>query len=175
MDFIRLNEHITLSEITPKDIDSFVEFLNEKESYINTLTIPFPYTKENSEWFVSFVKKNKKEHGRIINWAIRNKEEKLIGDVGFDNGIDGHKAEIGYWLAKPYWKKGIMSEAVKKICEIGFNEFGLSRITANVFEQNIGSARVVEKCGFTLETACLKNYYKKDGKLFNGKLYAKTI
>ena len=173
MDFIRLNEHITLSEITPKDIDSFVEFLNEKEIYINTLTIPFPYTKENSEWFVSL--KNKKEHGRIINWAIRNKEEKLIGDVGFDNGIDGHKAEIGYWLAKPYWKKGIMSEAVKKICEIGFNEFGLSRITANVFEQNIGSARVVEKCGFTLETACLKNYYKKDGKLFNGKLYAKTI
>ena len=79
-------------------------------------------------------------------------------------------AEIGYWLAKPYWKKGIMSEAVKKICEIGFNEFGLSRITANVFEQNIGSARVVEKCGFTLEAACLKNYYKKDGKL-----YAKTI
>jgi len=170
MDFIRLNEHITLSEITPKDIDSFVEFLNEKEIYINTLTIPFPYTKENSEWFVSFVKKNKKEHGRIINWAIRNKEEKLIGVVGFDNGIDGHKAEIGYWLAKPYWKKGIMSEAVKKICEIGFNEFGLSRITANVFEQNIGSARVVEKCGFTLEAACLKNYYKK-----NGKLYAKTI
>ena len=141
MDFIRLNEHITLSEITPKDIDSFVEFLNEKEIYINTLTIPFPYTKENSEWFVSFVKKNKKEHGRIINWAIRNKEEKLIGVVGFDNGIDGHKAEIG-----------------------------LSRITANVFEQNIGSARVVEKCGFTLEAACLKNYYKKDGKL-----YAKTI
>ncbi|HIE74077.1 MAG TPA: N-acetyltransferase [Flavobacteriales bacterium] len=170
MDFIRLNEHITLSEITPKDIDSFVEFLNEKEIYINTLTIPFPYTKENSEWFVSFVKKNKKEHGRIINWAIRNKEEKLIGVVGFDNGIDGHKAEIGYWLAKPYWKKGIMSEAVKKICEIGFNEFGLSRITANVFEQYIGSARVVEKCGFTLEAACLKNYYKKDGKL-----YAKTI
>jgi len=170
MDFIRLNEHITLSEITPKYIDSFVEFLNEKEIYINTLTIPFPYTKENSEWFVSFVKKNKKEHGRIINWAIRNKEEKLIGVVGFDNGIDGHKAEIGYWLAKPYWKKGIMSEAVKKICEIGFNEFGLSRITANVFEQNIGSARVVEKCGFTLEAACLKNYYKKDGKL-----YAKTI
>jgi RimJ/RimL family protein N-acetyltransferase len=63
----------------------------------------------------------------------------------------------------------------KKKCEIGFNEFGLSRITADVFEQNIGSARMVEKCGFTLEAACLKNYYKKDGKLFNGKLYAKTI
>ena len=175
MDFIRVNEHITLSEITAKDVNTFVEFLNEKEIYVNTLAIPFPYTKENSEWFVSFVKKNKKEHGRIINWAIRNKEGKLIGVVGFHDGLDGHKAEIGYWLAKPYWGQGIMSATVKKICEVGFKEFRLSRITANVFEQNIGSARVVEKCGFTLEAACLKNYYKKDGKLFNGKLYAKTI
>ena len=175
MDFIRVNEHITLSEITAKDVDASLEFLNEKEIYINTLAIPFPYTKEDSEWFISFVKENKKKNGVVVNWAIRNKEDKLIGVVGFHDGLDGHKAEIGYWLAKPYWGQGIMSEVVEKVCEVGFKEFGLSRITANVFEQNIASARVVEKCGFTLESACLKNYYKKDGKIFNGKLYAKTI
>jgi RimJ/RimL family protein N-acetyltransferase len=175
MDFIRVNEHITLSENTEKDVDAFVEFLNEKEIYINTLAIPFPYTKENSNWFIAFVKENKKKNGGVVNWAIRNKEDKLIGVVGFHDGLDGHKAEIGYWLAKPYWGQGIMSEVVEKVCEVGFKEFGLSRITANVFEQNIASARVVEKCGFTLESACLKNYYKKDGKIFNGKLYAKTI
>jgi len=175
MDIISINEHITLSEITLNDVDTFLEFLNEKEIYINTLSIPFPYTKDNSEWFISFVKKNKKKNGRIVNWAIRNKEGKLIGVIGFDDGLDGHKAEIGYWLAKPYWGKGIMTAAVEKVCEIGFKEFGLSRITANVFEQNIASARVVEKCDFTLESACLKNYYMKEGKIFNGKLYAKTI
>lgn len=175
MDIISINEHITLSEITEKDVDTFVEFLNEKEIYVNTLAIPFPYTKENSNWFIAFVKENKKKNGRLVNWAIRNKEEKLIGVVGFHDGLNGHKAEIGYWLAKPYWGKGIMTAAVEKVCEIGFKEFGLSRITANVFEQNIASARVVEKCNFTLESACLKNYYKKDGKILNGKLYAKTI
>ena len=175
MDFIRVNEHITLSEILPKDVAAFIEFLNEKEIYVNTLAIPFPYTKENSEWFISFVKENKKKNGRIVNWAIRNKEKKLIGVVGFHDGINDHKAEIGYWLAKPYWGQGIMSSAVEEVCKIGFNKLGLSRITANVFEQNIGSARVLEKCGFTLEAVCLKNHYKKDGKIFNGKLYAKTI
>ena len=57
MDIISINEHITLSEITLNDVDTFLEFLNEKEIYINTLSIPFPYTKDNSEWFISFVKK----------------------------------------------------------------------------------------------------------------------
>jgi|ETNmetMinimDraft_21_1059911.scaffolds.fasta_scaffold82621_2 RimJ/RimL family protein N-acetyltransferase len=175
MSSIRVNEHITLSEITINDIDSFREYLNDKDIYKNTLAIPHPYTKEDGLWFVNHVKEKKKENGKTVNWAIRNKEGKLIGGIGFHNGINGHKAEIGYWLAKPYWGQGIMSMAVKKVCEIGFKEFGLSRITANVFEQNIGSARVVEKCGFTLEAACLKNHYKKDRKIFNGKLYAKTI
>ncbi len=60
MDIISINEHITLSEITLNDVDTFLEFLNEKEIYINTLSIPFPYTKDNSEWFISFVKKIKR-------------------------------------------------------------------------------------------------------------------
>ena len=68
-----------------------------------------------------------------------------------------------------------MSEAVKKVCEIGFSEFKLSRITATILEHNIGSAKTVEKCGFILESDCFKNYYKKDGNIFNGKLYTKTI
>ena len=80
MDIISINEHITLSEITEKDVDTFVEFLNEKEIYVNTLAIPFPYTKENSNWFIAFVKENKKKNSRLVNWAIRNQEEKLIGE-----------------------------------------------------------------------------------------------
>ncbi len=174
MDFICVNEHITLSEITSKDIDAFIEYLNDKDIYKNTLAIPFPYTKKDGEWFINFVQENKKKNGKIVNWAIRNKEGKLIGVVGFHDGVEGHKAEIGYWLAQLYWSKGIMTEVVNKVCEIGFNEFGLNRITATIFEHNIGSVRVVEKCGFTLEADCLKKHYKKDRKTINGKLYAKT-
>ena len=105
MDFILVNEHITISEIRAKDVDSFVEFLNEKEIYNNTLAIRFPYTKENSNWLIAFEKDNKKMNGRIVNWGIRNKEEKLIEVVGFHDGIDRHKVETGCWLPKPYWGK----------------------------------------------------------------------
>ena len=49
----------------------------------------------------------------------------------------------------------------------------LIRITATVFE-NIVSAKVLEKCNFVLEGVCLKNYYIKEGKVLNAKLYALT-
>jgi RimJ/RimL family protein N-acetyltransferase len=52
-------------------------------------------------------------------------------------------------------------------------EFAFARITANVFSSNAGSARVLEKAGFAYEGQ-LRNYYKKDGRIFDGKLYAKT-
>lgn len=174
MDFIRLDEHITLSEVKAQDIAAMVEYLNEKDIYDNTLAIPFPYTEEDGVFIVDYFKNKKQENNRTVNWAIRNKEAKLIGVIGFHEGFQGHKAEIGYWLAKPYWGKGIMTKAIAKVCEIAFDECGLYRITANVFEHNQASARVLEKNGFVLEAPCVKNYYQKDGKIFNGKLYALT-
>ena len=59
------------------------------------------------------------------------------------------------------------------ISKIGFFKFKLSRITAHIFEYNEASSRVLEKNNFVLEASYVKNYYKKDDKIFNGKLYAK--
>lgn len=59
-----------------------------------------------------------------------------------------------------------MTQAVREAAELGFGEFG------QVFAFNIASAWVPEKAGFQLE-GHLRNYYKKDGKVFDGKLYAR--
>ena len=82
-----------------------------------------------------------------------------------------HVAEIGYWLAKPYWNQGIATAAVTAITEYGFKELELERITAHVFSFNLGSAKVLEKTGYRYE-GYLRNHYKKDGKLLDGKIYA---
>ena len=113
--------------------------------------------------------------GRSVNWAIRRSDGFLVGGIGFHDFELGksHKAELGYWLAKSYWGQGIMTQAVDAVARFGFQEFGLLRITANVFHFNIGSARVLEKAGFQLE-GYLRKHYKKDGKIFDGKLYAKV-
>ena len=77
-----------------------------------------------------------------------------------------------YWLAKPFWGRGIMTEAATKVSAVAFAELGLIRLTAHVFDFNVGSARVLEKSGFQLKGR-LRRHYRKDGKTFDGLLYAK--
>ena len=102
MGYIKINDSISLGEPTLDDVDNLVKYLNNKEIYNNTLSIPYPYTEKDGKWFVNFVADKKKEFGELLNWAIREKQGNLIGGIGFHNGINKQKAEIGYWLAKPY-------------------------------------------------------------------------
>jgi RimJ/RimL family protein N-acetyltransferase len=54
-------------------------------------------------------------------------------------------SEIGYWLGKPFWNNGIISNAVKYICKIAFNNMHIIRIEAKPFEHNTASRRILKK------------------------------
>ena len=172
---ITVRDSIYISDITAADKPAYLEHLKEKQIYDQTLNIPYPYTEADADWWINHVAKTTLQQGRSVNWAIRRDDGFLIGGIGYHDFKLGksHKAELGYWLAKPYWGQGIMTEAVKKIAAFGFEELSLVRITANVFHFNMGSARVLEKAGFQLEGVLCK-HYKKDGKIFDGRLYAMT-
>ncbi len=172
---LQINQAYYISDIGLPDKFAYLEHLQEKQIYDQTLAIPFPYTEADADWWINHnLDAYRNQSGRSVNWAIRRTEDNyLIGGIGFlDFKIgESHKAEIGYWLAKPYWNKGVMTATVKKVIEYGFKEFGLTRITASVFHFNAGSARVLEKAGFQCE-GYLRSNYKKDGKIFDSKLYA---
>ncbi|HAG90967.1 MAG TPA: N-acetyltransferase [Bdellovibrionales bacterium] len=172
---LKINESYYISDISEGDQAAYVKHFKKKEIYDNTLAIPFPYTQEDADWWVNHnIELVKKQNGRSTNWAIRKSSDNyLVGGIGFLGHQIGksHKAELGYWLAMPFWGKNIMTKAVKVACEYGMKELGLIRITANVFDHNNRSARVLEKAGFQCEGLLRKNY-EKDGKIFDGKLYS---
>ena len=60
MNLIRINENISLSEITLNDVNSLLKYLNDPDIYKNTLRIPYPYKVEDKNWFINFFKENKK-------------------------------------------------------------------------------------------------------------------
>lgn len=175
MAYYKVDKNIFLSSVRLSDIDQFVKYLNDKEIYNNTLLIPFPYTKEDGKHFVEFCKSKREKYGRTTELAIRDKNKKLIGVCGFQVKYrrDSKKDEIGYWLARPYWNKGIMTKVVNKLCDIGFKKFGLKRIEAAVFIHNDASCRVLEKAGFKLEGIFRKSV-TKGNKLIDVKLYYKN-
>src|SRR6266852_4805228 len=102
---IIVNGQIHLAEFQPSDQAACVEHLKEKEIYDRTLRIPYPYTEADFQEWLKIVEKTTQQQERPVHWAIRNEEASLIGGCGFDSLQVGksHLAEIGYWLAKPYW------------------------------------------------------------------------
>lgn len=63
-------------------------------------------------------------------------------------------------MGKSYWGKGLTTEAVKLMLKFAFEKLKLHRIYANLFEKNIASRRVLEKCGFKLEGVARECRYR---------------
>jgi ribosomal-protein-alanine N-acetyltransferase len=169
---IVINQQVELSEFRSSDTDALIEHLNDRDIYDRTLRIPFPYSQADAEEWLALVAKITQEQGRPVNWAIRGPDQSLIGGCGFDGFEVGksHRAEIGYWLARPYWNRGIMTTVVQRLCQHAFEDFGLVKITAHVFAHNPVSARVLEKCGF-IEEGFLRKHVLKDGKFIDARLF----
>jgi len=165
---IIINNQIHLSEFRPSDKPALVQHLNDREIYDQTLRIPFPYTEKDAEAWFDRIAKSTEQQGRPTHFAIRGADDAAIGGCGFHDFVAGqpHRAEIGYWLGKPYWGRGIMTAVVKRLCQHAFDEFGLLKITALIYTGNQASAKAAEKCGFVLE-GLLRKHFLKDGKLID--------
>lgn len=169
---IQLPDGYFLSFVQASDAEALVEHLNDKEIYNTTLSIPYPYRKEHADSWIKSKLAFREKFGRDFTFAIRDENAKLIGIVAADQYEPGtsHYTEIGYWLARPYWGRGIITNAVRVFVRHLFLETELKRVTAHIFSHNTASVRVAEKSGFVRE-GLLRKHYCKDGLYYDGFLY----
>lgn len=80
--------------------------------------------------------------------VYRTSESEEQQAEGLPEGLQT-EAALGYWLAEPFWHRGIMTEAVQAVLEHGRKDLGLSRVWADYYEGNAPSQRVMERAGFT--------------------------
>lgn len=152
------------------DAAALVKYGNNRNVWLNLRdAFPHPYRDTHAAEFLEMVER---QHPTTF-FAIATTQE-AIGGIGISIGQDVHRltAEMGYWLAEPYWGKGIMSEAVARFTEFAFERFSLLRIYAEPYAHNASSCRVLEKAGFQLEGR-LRNSVIKDGQVLDQLLYAR--
>ncbi len=133
--------------------------------------LPYPYTEmDGRDYIASVLSSNENE---IFAFAIAA-DNKVIGSIGVFRQENIHKwtAELGYYIAEEYWGRGIMTEAVKQICEYAFDKSDIIRIYAEPFAYNAASCRVLEKAGFHYE-GTLRSNAVKNGKVTDMKMYSK--
>lgn len=131
-------------------------------------TFPHPYTLRDAEEWIA----RNLDAEWLANFAI-TVDDAAVGGIGIEpgTGVDRRSAEIGYWLAEPFWGRGIATAALKAVTEWAFSTYDLVRLHAGVYEWNPASARVLEKAGYTLEGR-LRRSVTKDGVTMDKLLYA---
>lgn len=132
--------------------------------------LPYPYTEQNGKDYISDMLSANEDD--TFAFAI-TADNKVVGSIGVfrQRNIHRQTAELGYYVAEEYWGKGIMTEAVKQICECVFDKSDIIRIYAEPFAYNIASCRVLEKAGFQYE-GTLRSNAVKNGKVIDMKMYS---
>ena len=149
-----------IREFQSNDVEALVKYANNYEvSKFLRDAFPYPYKKENAVDWIEQIKKN----NLALTFAVANEIE-LIGGIGaipFDD-VHRYSAEVGFWIGEPFWNRGIISKALKTFCNYLFTNCNFNRLTANVFERNEASRRVLEKTGFVLEGTQRKSVFKEN-------------
>jgi len=85
-------------------------------------------------------------------WATILKEEGgYIGSCGLNaRENDAGAASLGYYLARPYWRRGLATEACRGFVEVAFLRLRLERLQATVEQGNEASERILRRLGFSL-------------------------
>ena len=132
--------------------------------------LPYPYTEKDGADYISAMLTA--DENDTFAFAIMV-DDKVVGSIGaFRQGnIHRRTAELGYYIAEEYWGRGIMTEAVKQICEYVFDKSDIIRIYAEPFAYNTASCRVLEKAGFQYE-GTLRSNAVKNGKVIDMKMFA---
>lgn len=134
--------------------------------------LPYPYTEADALEYIQAMRDA--DPNTTFAYAIEV-DGTVVGSISANRqeNIHSRTAEVGYYLARSHWGAGVMTDAVRQLCQTLFAETDLLRLYAGPFAYNTGSRRVLEKVGFLLE-GILKNAAFKNGKALDVALYALT-
>ena len=157
-----MQAHIALRHWEMDDLSDLVTYANNPRIAQNlTDLFPHPYSREDGIAFIQMTKNLR--DGVIFCVTV---DDKVAGSIGIfiQKDIMRRNAELGYWIAEPFWGKGVCTIAVKLIVRYGFEHFDIDRIFARPYGRNIASQKVLMNADFGFEARFHKNIIK------NGKL-----
>ena len=141
-------ERLVLRRLRPADAESIFAILSDRELtrfYDDEAFTELSQAREQIEaWDRGY------DPWRHIRWGItRRGSGQVIGTCGCYSFHRWHaRASLGYELARPYWRRGIMTEALGAVIDFGFRKVGLNRMQALLMPGNVASVKLLEKLGF---------------------------
>ncbi len=167
-----VDQAIRLRAWRPDDLEALLRHADDAEVSRGTSDrFPFPYTRDDGLAFLS---------GRVLDLSGPVFAIELVGQACGGIGatvLAGERAigaEVGYWLGRAHWGRGIMTRVLAAFGPWLVARHGLLRLEATVLDFNHGSARVLEKNGFE-EEGRLRCAVRKRGRLHDLRVFGRVL
>jgi ribosomal-protein-alanine N-acetyltransferase len=159
-----VTERLILRPFTLEDAPEVQRLAGDRDVAAGMGNMPHPYEDGMAEEWI-LAQQDGFEKGEQVNFAITSRDGGfLIGSIGLFMERQHQRANLGYWVGKPYWNQGFCTESARAVLAYGFETLGLNRIQAGYFTSNPSSGRVMQKIGMGYE-GCLRQYVNKWGEL----------
>jgi len=155
----------------PEDAASIVRHANDDEVWrFLRDRFPHPYTRSDAETWIACTSVQEPP----LHFGI-DLEGEVVGGIGIIPGtdVDRVSAEVGYWLGRTVWGRGLATQALASLTAYAFRTFDVTRLFATPFAFNTASIRVLEKAGWVRE-GVLRRAVIKEGKVTDLLVYAVT-
>lgn len=138
------SDRIMLRPIWPEDWPGIYDGMNDEGVVRNLARAPWPYTADDAR---EFARSGTRPHAaRFMVTLPEEPGAPIVGGIGLDPGEDGGH-ELGYWIARAYWGRGLATEAARAALAVA-KALGWNRVSAAHFLDNPASGRVLLKSGF---------------------------
>lgn len=134
---------------------------------------------EVEEWVQGCRTRSWKDWG--FHWVIRDRDGSIAGQPGQALGAMGTRprdapgrADVGYWLGRPYWGQGLMTEGLSGLLAYCFTSLDAHKMEADVFTHNVRGRRLVEKVGMTQE-GVIRHAHHKQGEWVDQVVYGLLV
>jgi ribosomal-protein-alanine N-acetyltransferase len=158
-----------LRPLLASDAESLAHHANDYDVARNLRDrFPHPYSVADAEAYITHLA----SRAVVTSFGIVV-DNRAIGSISLMLGEDiaRQSAEVGYWIGRAFWGRGIMGEALQAVTRYAFDQLELARVFAVPFATTVRSARVLEKSGYVLE-GTMRHSAVKEGKLLDQLLYA---
>lgn len=149
MTYVFETERLRFRESTPADAEAMYELNSDPEVIQYTGDLPFDSVEAAREFLENYVAVYRnRNRGRWI--AELKSTGEIIGWCGLKFHEEENVTDVGYRLFRRHWGNGYATEAAQASIDYGFNVLKLDRIVAHARKENVGSLRVLEKCGMKI-------------------------
>ena len=167
-------KRLVLRQLEPGDIDSIHRLGDDPAVAAGLSDLPHPYPRQMAAGLVRGMSEAAAA-GAAYAFGVALKAaappDSVIGIVFLILDPPHRRAELIYWLGRPYWGNGYATEAVRAVLGFGFESLHLNRIHASYFTANPASARVMAKAGMQFE-GVMREHHVKDGQALDLGQYA---